>query len=289
MKLTLWRHSLVLSLTLIFLVPVGASPMIYSASAVNATGIMPTVDAFRATLGSLNPSVSGTFGSGRREINWDGVPDVFAAPNNLPANFFNVNSPRGVVLSTPGTGFQVSANAGAGPTEFGNLNPSYSAMFSTFSAQRLFTSLGSNIVDVSFFIPGSSTAALTNGFGAVFTDVDLANITRIEFFDSNNDSLYTGFVQPSSVANEGLSFLGVAFTEGDVISRVRITSGNAIAGASEIGGVDVVVMDDFIFGEPGQAAVNVPEPANISLLGFALLGLVVYLRKRANCRIFQNW
>src|SRR5437868_8958461 len=40
----------------------------------------------------------------RSEINWDGVPDALAAPNNLPANFFNVNSPRGVVLATPGTG-----------------------------------------------------------------------------------------------------------------------------------------------------------------------------------------
>lgn len=280
MKLIIRRHSLFLTLILIFSVPVGASPVVYSASAANAAGIVPTVNAFRATLGSLNPNVSGSFGSGRREINWDGVPDALAAPNSLPANFFNVNSPRGVVLSTPGTGFQVSANAGIGPTEFGNLNPSYPALFSTFSAQRLFTSLGSNIVDVSFFIPGSSTAALTNGFGAVFTDVDLANITSIEFFDSNNVSLYAGFAQPSTTANEGLSFLGVAFTEGDVISRVRITNGNAIAGASELGGADVVVMDDFIFGEPGQVVVNVPEPDHISLLGFALLGLVLYLRKR---------
>ena len=31
-----------------------------------------------------------------------------SAPNNLPANFFNVNSPRGVIFATPGTAFQVS-------------------------------------------------------------------------------------------------------------------------------------------------------------------------------------
>ena len=36
------------------------------------------------------------------EINWDGVPDALASPNSFPANFFNVNSPRGTVFSTPG-------------------------------------------------------------------------------------------------------------------------------------------------------------------------------------------
>lgn len=275
------RQSFFLSLILMVSAPIGASPLVFSASVPNAAGIVPTVDAFRATLGALNSNVAGSFGSGRREINWDGVPDAAAAPNNLPANFFNVNSPRGAVLSTPGTGFQVSANASSGTVEFGNLNPTYPGQFSTFSAQRLFAALNSNIVDVSFFIPGSSTPALSNGFGAVFTDVDLANTTSIQFFDENNIALYAGFVPPSTVASEGLSFFGVAFTEGDVISRVRITSGNAVVGMTESGGIDVVVMDDFIFGEPGTlTAVAVPESANISLLGFALLGLVVYWRKR---------
>ena len=61
---------------------------------------------------------NGLFGGVRREINWDAVPDAFSAPNNLPANFFNVNSPRGAVFSTGGTGFQLSANAGVAPIEF---------------------------------------------------------------------------------------------------------------------------------------------------------------------------
>src|SRR4051812_36749585 len=79
----------------------------------------PVVNAFRTALGggsTAGPNGSFTDSTGaRREINWDGVPDALAAPNNLPGNFFNVNSPRGVVLSTPGTGFQVSANAAVGP------------------------------------------------------------------------------------------------------------------------------------------------------------------------------
>ena len=92
----------------------------------------------------------------RREINWDGVPDAFAAPNNLPANFFNKNSPRGVVFFTPGSGFQVSGNAGVAPIEFDNLRPDASREFTTFSPQRLFTALASPITEVLFFVPGTA-------------------------------------------------------------------------------------------------------------------------------------
>src|SRR5438034_2159597 len=99
-----------------------AALVTFSASGANATDIQATVDSFRTASGALNPNVVGSLGTGRREINWDGVPDALSASNNLPANFFNVNSPRGVVFSTPGTGFQVSANAAtATPVEFGNI------------------------------------------------------------------------------------------------------------------------------------------------------------------------
>src|SRR4029079_2011686 len=125
----------------------------FSASGANPAAIQSTVDNFRTALGTLNANVVGSFGSGRREINWDGVPDAFSAPNNLPANFFNVNSPRGVVFSGPGTGLQVSSattDTGTGQpaaANFGNINPNYTATFQPFSTQRLFTALGSNVTD----------------------------------------------------------------------------------------------------------------------------------------------
>jgi hypothetical protein len=128
-----------------------AGPIIFSGSGSSPAGIQVTVDAFRADLGTLNPNVAGSFGSGRRGINWDAVPDAFAAPNLLPANFFNVNSPRGVVFTTAGTGFQVSANA-VNPTNtpvlFGNINSTYPGLFQIFSPQKLFTALGSDVLDV---------------------------------------------------------------------------------------------------------------------------------------------
>src|SRR3954452_16404465 len=92
--------TLVLNLT-----PTAAAPVTFSGSGSSPAGIQAVVDAYRTDLGTLNPNVPGSFGSGRREINWDGVPDALAAPNLLPANFFNINSPRGVVFTTAGTGF----------------------------------------------------------------------------------------------------------------------------------------------------------------------------------------
>src|SRR5688572_11871724 len=112
----------------------------------NSGSITPALDAYRVDLGGgAVAGANGSFGGLRREINWDGVPAPFAAPNSLPAAFFNVNSPRGVVFSTPGTGFEVSgATTDAGPgqpaaPEFGDINPTYSTAFNTFSPERLFT------------------------------------------------------------------------------------------------------------------------------------------------------
>ena len=124
-------------------VTASAAPQVFEASGANPADIQTAVDAFRASLGTNN-GIGGTFASGRREINWDGVPDQFSAPNLLPANFFNSNSPRGAVFFTLGTGFQVSANSSNPtntPVRFGNIHPVYPELFSTFSPQRLFTAL----------------------------------------------------------------------------------------------------------------------------------------------------
>jgi hypothetical protein len=247
---------------------------IFQGTGLNVAGITPVRDAFRTAVGGgTTAGANGSFGGLRREINWDGVPDAFAAPNNFPANFFNVNSPRGVVYSTPGTGFQVSANGAVGPIDFGNINPTYTQDFEPFSAQRLFTSLGSTITDVNFFLPGTATPAVTSAFGAIFSDVDLPGST-MEFFDSLNNSLGV-FAVPFLAGNQTFSFLGLLF-DAPVVARVRITSGNTALGPNEGGATDVVVMDDFIYGEPTTTAA-VPEPATLTLLG---TGLAFALRRK---------
>jgi len=266
----------VLSLILLWPSTARASAITFSASGANPAAIQSTVDAYRSALGALNPNVAGSFNSGRREINWDGVPDALAAPNLLPADFFNVNSPRGVVLSTPGSGFEVSANAAVGPIEFDNLNPTYSSIFQTFSPQRLFTALGSSITDVNFFVPGTAIPATVSGFGAVFTDVDLATSTTLEFFAANGASFGTFNAQS---ANNGLSFLGVFFNAGERVGRVRITSGSGALGPNESPALDLVAMDDFIYAEPA-ASDTVPEPATLFLLGTALVGVAARRRRK---------
>lgn len=212
-----------------------AAPVVFEASGSEPADIQTAVDDFRAILGDNN-GVGGTFPDGRREINWDGVPDAFSAPNNLPANFFNANSPRGAVFFTPGTGFQVSAdsdNPTNTPVEFGNIKRFFPRIFRTFSPERLFTALDSNITEQLSFVPGTSTPATVDGFGAVFTDVDRDNITKIEYFDVNGSLLFSRFVLPGTTPRESLSFLGVGFDAGERVFLVRITSGNVLLSPTE--------------------------------------------------------
>ena len=227
-----------------------AAPVVFEASGATPADIQVAVDDFRAFLGPLNPNVVGSFPSGRREINWDGVPDAFSAPNNLPANFFNANSPRGAVFFTRGTGFQVSAkdvNPTNTPPLFGNLHPAFPLLFSVFSPQRLFTALDSNVTETIFFVPGSNTGATVTGFGSVFTDVNRDDSTKIEYFDAAGKLLFSRNVLAGPTTRKSLSFLGVGFDAGERVFLVRITSGNRIPKTPTR---DVVVMDDFIYAEP---------------------------------------
>jgi len=259
-----------------------ADAAVTSGTGVDVAAITPIRDQFRLELGGGTVAgANGLFGGVRREINWDGVPDNRSAPNDLPPDFFNTTSPRGAVFSTPGTAVQVSANAGAAPVRFDNIDPSYSSTFNAFSPQRLFTAVGSNIVDVNFFLPGTTTPGATRGFGAIFTDVDTAGTTSLEFFDLGHHSLGTFFV-PALVGNGTFSFLGVSFNEA-MLGSVRITNGNTALGAGVTdnnGSRDLVVMDDFLFGEVQP----VPEPSSLVLmcLGGLLLTSGGYLRRRGS-------
>lgn len=220
-----------------------------------STNVQAAIDEYRALLGANNGGTAGSQPTGRREINWDGVPDSLAAPYNMPFDFFNTNTgtrARGAVFSTPGTGVQVSADntnpTGTAPS-FGNINPTYTKMFPPFSAERVFSPIGSNVVDLRFFVSGSNTKAVVNGFGAVYIDVDQVENTAFEYFDINDKSLG---VYKTPALNEGHVFLGVLFKSA-IVHRVRIEYGNSKLGPNESSTVDVAVMDDFIYGEP-QAA-----------------------------------
>ncbi len=248
--------------------PAHAGITVFEAAGANPAAITPTRDAFRSAVGGGTVAgANGSFGGLRREINWDGVPDARSDPNTLPADFFNTTSPRGVVFSTPGTSFLVSANAGQPtPPLFG-----FPSDFQAFSTQRLFTAVNSNITDVNFFVPGTNAPATVSSFGVVFVDAEVANVTLLEFFDQNNSLLFS---RNALVAgNQGMTFLGGVANAGEHIGRVRITSGaNTIVSNAVLGNPndDVVVMDDFLYSEP----LALPEPGSLSLLFLSLLGLL---------------
>ncbi len=222
-----------------------ASAKIRATSAWNANGLRPTVDGYRADLGGVDNGNNPPAWSGRREINWDGVPAVVSSPAALPLNAFQG---RGAIFATPGTSVQVSQNAADGPIEFNNLQAGSSARFGTFSPQKLFTPVGSNITDVRFVRPGTTTPATTKGFGAVFTDVDVAGSSSIAYYDRWNVHLGT-YTVPARPGSQTLSFLGVTFQDKRV-ARVRIKSGTHAIGSWESATRDVAVLDDFIYGEP---------------------------------------
>ena len=103
--------------------------------------------------------------------------------------------------------------------------------------------------------------ATVSGFGAVFTDVDQPDgsgpgqkhgnrgaSTLIEYFGVDGELLFSSFV-PASPGDGSLSFFGIVFDDAR-IARVRITSGNVAPGPDDDAKHDVVMMDDFIYGEP---------------------------------------
>ena len=141
-------------------------------------------------------------------------------------------------------------------------NPSYATIFKAFSPVRLFSAIDSDVTDTLFFVPGGAgVAAATRGFGVVFSDIDLPDgsddplprqanrhaSTLIEFFAADGELLFSSFA-PASPGDGNQTFFGIVLDDAR-IARVRITVG-AIPGPNDSRKRDVVMMDDFIYGEP---------------------------------------
>jgi len=238
-------------------------PAVFQAAGATAASIQSTVDAFRARLGDPNNlSNPGPLGpKGRREINWDGGnPSILdtTAPANPFVTFLNT---RGSQFQTPGLGLSQAPPSG-GPQGglavlFGNRT--YGHIFRAFSLSRLFTPVGSNITEASFSIPGTNglVPATVRGFGAVFTDVDQPDgvgagvgggSTQIQYFDRNGALIFTSFV-PASPGIGSFSFFGIVFHDARIASVV-IKTGDVAPGPNDDRRHDIVMMDDFIYGEP---------------------------------------
>ncbi|HLZ32399.1 MAG TPA: hypothetical protein VKP13_00180 [Nitrospira sp.] len=234
-------------------------PTVFQAAGPSIASIQNTVDQYRTVLG--DPNNGNVVGQpvGRREINWDGGGSVATSIVGTPFNGFLAN--RGALFTTTGTGFVQAPLAGLADTFH---NPTYANIFQAFSPVRLFSPIDSNVTEVQFFVPGGGDRpiqATTRGFGAVFSDVDLPDgsgpgdkngnrkaSTLIECFGADGGLIFSSFV-PASPGDGSLSFFGIVFAEAR-IARVRITSGDVAPGPDEDGAHDIVMMDDFLYGEP---------------------------------------
>jgi hypothetical protein len=205
--------------------------------------------AFRNTLGSVLNTTPGVQG-GRREINWDGVPDSLLG-GAMPSDFFNPTAPgapdsrkRGLAYSGDGS-FRVSR------TSFSEINSQAAMEFSPFSGAKTFANTNSLLWDIGFRVPGTNTPASVNGFGLVVIDVDVPNSFYIEPF-SGNQSLGR-YYAPIKSNGSPFSLLGVHFPN-TAITRIRVGHDGKLADGlpdiSQGGAKDMVVLDDFLYSEP---------------------------------------
>ncbi len=282
---------MLLSMILGWNVPVSAGPIEFRDSGATAADILDGVNAFRAQLGNPDNLNNGPQATGHREINWDGGGATNGTAAVTPFTVFQ--NTRGATFTTPGSGLtqtpitggtvDIAPNIGGVQGSLSAINATYATAFATFSPVRLFVPLDSNITDATFSLPGSGGAvpATVSGFGVVFTDVDLATSSSLQFFDAQGNSL--GIFNPPCASGTpctptsgGLSFLGVAFTT-EQVARVRIINGNTALGPNDspVDGIDVVALDDFIYAEPRA----IPAPASVILLGIGVMA-VAWLRKR---------
>jgi hypothetical protein len=237
------------------------TPLVFQAAGPDATSIQGAVDAFRASLGDNNLNNPGPLQKGRREINWDGGnPNLMdtTPPVNPFLVFLNT---RGSQYKTPGIGLSQAPPSGGAQGGLAGLfnNPTYGKIFKAFSRSRLFTPVGSNITEASFSIPGTNgfAPATVKGFGVVFTDVDqpdgsaskvIRGSTLIQYFDQRGKLLFSSFV-PAAPGDGNLSFFGIKFDDARIAS-IRIKTGDVAPGPDDDKQHDIVMMDDFIYGEP---------------------------------------
>ena len=230
----------------------------------------------------------GPFPTGHREVVWDGVPETLRNQPAFNPNFFDRQNAgtagvRGGIIFTTvgGTGAQVNdalngtlpdpttvgpplnANAALGG-DFSNFNATYAGNLLSFTQSAQFAPIGSVTTDVTFNVAGSTTPGVVAGMGVVFSSVDKANVSYLEFFDEQNQSIarvyspsqsHGPFPFPGPAVSDKFSYTFVGYYDPAArIARVRIVSGevpiNMGADDLPIGNQDVVAFDDVYYSEP---------------------------------------
>ena len=267
-----------------------SAPLVFSGS---GAGAATALEAFRAAIGGGKNTAAAPQAGGRREINWDGVKldGTDVSPTTVV-----VDSNKTVIIDVDrfkGQGTLFADPYAVSGDGFASVNPGSTGQFPAFSPKNTFVMQDPNagqfddrFIGENFVLAGSTTAAGTRGFGAIFLDVEDAASSGIEYFgrDANGNQVSLGsFAVPIGADGEP-QFLAVLFDR-PVVTDVNLTVGtNALfnfdgTGFQSFGGenlplgIDLAVTDDFIFAEPTQAAL-VPTPGTLALFlaGLSLLG-----------------
>ena len=240
-------------------------PIVFQAAGPNAASIQSTVDAFRAALGEPNNGNNPGQPSGRREINWDGggnndttdyprlrrstcswtpeapgLPPWGRACRRLPRRVGpRVAWPCSSTIRPTATFSAPSALCACSPRSAATSpkRASSSPAPTGLPQQRSVVSARSSPTWTSRMDSHGTSSREPAGAS-----------TRIEYFDVDGKLIFSGFV-PASPGDGSLSFFGVVFPDAR-IAQVRITTGNVAPGPDDDGQNDIVMMDDFLYGEP---------------------------------------
>lgn len=265
-------------------------------SGANTTDATTALNDFRAAIGGAN-NVGAPRANGFRTIGWDGVrlDGTDANPNTVVID-------QGNTVAIPENRFQNQGALFADPYAvsgdgFASVNPATAGQFPAFSPNNTFVmfdedpnSFEDNLIEQSFTFAGTTNAAGTRGFGAIFTDVEIAGTSSIEYFNGSR-SLGRFFVEPGNSGDT--QFLGVLFDQ-PIVTSVTLTVGtNALFnfdgtnfrsfGPEDLAnGIDLAVTDDFVYAEPTTAA-SVPEPtASLGILIAGMVGATSLVKSKKN-------
>ena len=228
----------------------------------NAYHLRPAVNKFQHLLGGkANGAQVGPLKDGFRVINWDG-----GAPFDMPFDFFNTNAPLGALFFAKNNKFAISNPLDNNPVDdkFDSINRRAAKDFKAFTEKRLFTPVKGNVVVTRFQVPGKKIDATVSGFGAVYVDVKKGHTSFLELYDVRGCRIVRVAVPKKA---KGLSFVGAIvkraryYKNGKYGSWVRVRApvfkaemklGNTPISKKDYNhhNADIVVTDDFIYGEP---------------------------------------
>lgn len=187
-----------------------------------------------------------------RNINWDGAA-VTVLTNGMTATFpptlFRDGAGDRQIIIGGITGENVMVSEDSFATmPGGGVNPSAGGGFAPLTGTVNFAVSGSNSATVSFTRADITKAGLVNGFGVVFTDVEVEGRSGLRFFDAEGNLLRD--VRCPAGPSGAHTFIGAVF-ESPVVAMVKIDMGDNMnfgnGPENPSGGDDYVVVDDFRF------------------------------------------